>query len=104
MGLRLRPEVDFELVTPDSDPRYKELWQDYYELTCRKGVGIEYAKREMRRRTTLIGAMLVRAGRADGMLCGTSGPYASHLKYVAEAIGRADGSLYPRSVGPTNSS
>jgi malate dehydrogenase (oxaloacetate-decarboxylating)(NADP+) len=87
-GLRLRAGTDFELVNPDSDHRYKELWQDYYELTCRKGVGVEYAKREMRRRTTLIGAMLVRHGHADGMLCGTFGKHSLHLQYIAEVIGR----------------
>jgi len=90
-GLRLQPGRDFELVNPDSDPRYKELWQDYYNLTCRKGVGIEYAKREMRRRTTLIGAMLVRHGYADAMLCGTFGTHALHLRYIADVIGRRAG-------------
>jgi malate dehydrogenase (oxaloacetate-decarboxylating)(NADP+) len=72
-------------------PRYKELWQDYYELTCRKGVGIEYAKREMRRRTTLIGAMLLRHNYADGMLCGTFGKLSQHLRYVDDVIGRKPG-------------
>ena len=90
-GLRVRAGEHFELVNPDSDPRYKELWQDYYELMCRKGVGVEYAKREMRRRTTLIGAMLVRHGYADGMLCGTFGKHSLHLRYIAEAIGRKPG-------------
>ncbi|WP_131110283.1 NADP-dependent malic enzyme [Sulfuricystis thermophila] len=90
-GLRLVAGRDFELVNPDSDPRYKELWQDYYNLTCRKGVGVEYAKREMRRRTTLIGAMLVRHGYADAMLCGTFGTHALHLRYIAEVIGRRPG-------------
>jgi malate dehydrogenase (oxaloacetate-decarboxylating)(NADP+) len=90
-GLRLRIGEDFELVNPDSDARYKELWQDYYALTCRQGIGVEYAKREMRRRTTLIGAMLVRHGYADAMLCGTFGRHALHLKYIAEVIGRKPG-------------
>jgi malate dehydrogenase (oxaloacetate-decarboxylating)(NADP+) len=90
-GLRMRAGTDFELVNPDSDPRYKELWQDYYELTCRKGIGVEYAKREMRRRTTLIAAMLVRHGYADGMICGTFGRHALHLKFIAEVIGRKPG-------------
>ncbi|MBU1237483.1 MAG: NADP-dependent malic enzyme [Gammaproteobacteria bacterium] len=90
-GLHIKPGVDFELVNPDSDPRHRELWQDYYELTCRKGVSVEYAKRETRRRTTLIGAMLVRRGYADGMICGTFGRHALHLKYVAEVIGRKPG-------------
>jgi malate dehydrogenase (oxaloacetate-decarboxylating)(NADP+) len=90
-GLRIRAGDHFELVNPDSDPRYKELWQDYYELTCRKGVGIEYAKREMRRRTTLIGAMLVRHQHADGLLCGTFGKHSLHLRYIADVIGLKPG-------------
>ena len=90
-GLRVRAGEHFELVNPDSDPRYKELWQDYYELMCRKGIGVEYAKREIRRRTTLIGAMLVRHGYADGMLCGTFGKHSLHLRYIAEVIGRKPG-------------
>jgi malate dehydrogenase (oxaloacetate-decarboxylating)(NADP+) len=90
-GLRIRPGEHFDLVNPDSDARYKDLWQDYYNLTCRKGVGVEYAKREMRRRTTLIGAMLVRHGYADGMICGTFGGHGLHLKYIADVIGRKPG-------------
>jgi malate dehydrogenase (oxaloacetate-decarboxylating)(NADP+) len=90
-GLRLRAGEHFELVNPDSDPRYKELWQDYYNLMCRKGIGVEYAKREMRRRTTLIGAMLVRHNYADAMLCGTFGKHALHLRYIADVIGRKPG-------------
>jgi malate dehydrogenase (oxaloacetate-decarboxylating)(NADP+) len=90
-GLRIRAGEHFELVNPDSDPRYKELWQDYYALTCRKGIGVEYAKREMRRRTTLIGAMLVRHNYADGMLCGTFGKHSLHLRYIAEVIGLKPG-------------
>jgi len=90
-GLRVRAGEHFELVSPDSDPRYKELWQDYYELTCRKGISVEYAKREMRRRTTLIGAMLVRHNYADAMLCGTFGKHSLHLNFIADVIGRKPG-------------
>jgi malate dehydrogenase (oxaloacetate-decarboxylating)(NADP+) len=90
-ALRIRPGEHFELVNPDSDPRYKDLWQDYYNLMCRRGVSVEYAKREMRRRTTLIGAMLVRHGYADAMLCGTFGSHSQHLSYVGEVLGRRAG-------------
>ncbi len=90
-GLRIRPGEHFELVSPDSDPRYKELWQDYYGLMSRKGVGVEYAKREMRRRTTLIGAMLVRHNYADAMLCGTFGKHSLHLRYIETVIGLKPG-------------
>ncbi|MDD5250465.1 MAG: NADP-dependent malic enzyme [Rhodocyclaceae bacterium] len=87
-GLRVRPGVDFELVNPDSDPRYKELWQDYYNIMCRKGIGVEYAKRELRRRTTLIGAMLLRHNHAEGLVCGTYGRHTIHLRYIENVIGR----------------
>ncbi len=90
-GLRIRPGNDFELVNPDSDPRYKELWQDYYEIMCRKGISVEYAKREMRRRTTLIGAMLVRRKHAEGLICGTFGKHSLHLRYIDNVIGRRAG-------------
>jgi malate dehydrogenase (oxaloacetate-decarboxylating)(NADP+) len=90
-GLRIRAGQHFELVNPDSDPRYKELWQDYHNIMCRRGVSIEYAKREMRRRTTLIGAMLVKHGFADAMLCGTFGRHAQHLRYVGEVLGQRAG-------------
>ena len=90
-GLRIRAGEHFELVNPDFDPRYKELWQDYHGMMARKGISAEYAKREMRRRTTLIGAMLVRHNYADAMLCGTFGKHSLHLRYIETAIGRKPG-------------
>jgi malate dehydrogenase (oxaloacetate-decarboxylating)(NADP+) len=60
LGLRIRAGKDFELVNPDSDPRYREYWTLYHRLTERKGVSVEYAKTEVRRRITLIAALLVR--------------------------------------------
>ncbi len=90
-GLRIRAGEHFELVNQDSDSRYKDMWQDYYNIMCRRGVSIEYAKREMRRRTTLIGAMLVKHGYADAMLCGTFGYLAQHLRYIDPVLGRREG-------------
>ncbi len=72
-GLRLKAGVDFEIVNPEQDPRYREYWNAYYRLTERMGVSQQYAKIEMRRRLTLIGAMLMHMGEADGMLCGMIG-------------------------------
>src|SRR5471030_2914269 len=66
-GLRLKAGVDFELINPDHDARYREYWEEYYRLTARRGVSQEYAKIEMRRRNTLIGAMTIHRGAADGM-------------------------------------
>jgi len=90
-GLRMKPGVDFEVVNPELDPRYREYWNEYYRLTERKGVSQQYAKIEMRRRLTLIGAMLIHMGEADGMLCGTFGTHELHRNYVDQVIGLRKG-------------
>jgi malate dehydrogenase (oxaloacetate-decarboxylating)(NADP+) len=91
LGLRVRPGREFQLVNPELDPRYREYWMSYHKLTERKGVSPEYARIEMRRRNTLIGAMMMYKGEADGMLCGTFGTHALHLHYVDQVIGLAPG-------------
>ncbi|HEU4621895.1 MAG TPA: NADP-dependent malic enzyme [Burkholderiaceae bacterium] len=90
-GLRLKPDVDFELINPEYDSRYRDYWTTYHAMTSRKGVTEQYAKIEMRRRHTLIGAMLIHKGAADGMICGTFGTHALHLRYVDQVIGRKPG-------------
>ncbi|HZF23399.1 MAG TPA: NADP-dependent malic enzyme [Burkholderiales bacterium] len=90
-GLRIRPGRDFEMVNPNSDPRFRDYWQEYYALVQRKGVSMEYARREVTRRTTLIGALMVRRGDADAMLCGTIAEHSLHLGYVANVIGLRKG-------------
>jgi len=90
-GLRLKPGVDIDLVSTENDPRYRDYWQAYHRLTERKGVTEQMAKIEMRRRLTLIGAMLVHKGDADGLICGTWGNTALHLHYIDQVIGRRPG-------------
>jgi len=91
LGLRMRAGREFQVVNPEQDPRYKEYWKAYHKLTERKGVSPEYARLEMRRRNTLIGAMMMVMGEAEGMLCGTFGSHALHLNYVDQVIGRRPG-------------
>jgi malate dehydrogenase (oxaloacetate-decarboxylating)(NADP+) len=90
-GLRIRPGVDFEVVNPEGDPRYREYWMEYFRLMERRGVTIPYAKLEMRRRLTLIGAMMVRRGEADGMICGMISRYKGHLPYIDNVLGKRAG-------------
>jgi len=91
LGLRIRPEKDFKVVNPESDPRYRAYWTEYHALAARRGVSEQYAKIEMRQRPTLIGAMMIHMGEADGMLCGTFGTHALHLDYVRQVIGLRKG-------------
>ena len=90
-GLRIRAEQDFDLVNPDHNPRTEELWKLYHQLMERKGVSVEYAKREIRRRMTLLGSLLLRLGYADGLICGTSGIHRVHLDFVSSVVGRREG-------------
>ncbi len=90
-GLRLKPEVDFEVINPEFDERYRDYWQTYHAMTARKGITEPYAKLEMRRRHTLIGSMMIHKGDADGMICGTFGTIPLHLHYVNQVLGKREG-------------
>jgi malate dehydrogenase (oxaloacetate-decarboxylating)(NADP+) len=86
-GPRLQAERDYDVVNTEHDHRYRDYWQTYHRLTERKGVTAQLAKIEMRRRLTLIGAMMIHRGHADGMLCGTFGTHELHRQYVDQVIG-----------------
>ncbi|BBR74337.1 NADP-dependent malic enzyme [Acinetobacter baumannii] len=91
LGLRLQHGVNIEIVDQEQNPLYEEFWKDYYQTTQRKGITVEYAQREARRRSTLIAALLVKFGKADGMLCGTYSSYNIHLDFVRNVIGLKEG-------------
>jgi len=93
-GLRIKAGADFDLINPEFDSRYRDYWQEYHRLTERRGVSVPYAKIEMRRRHTLIGAMMIHRGEADGMLCGTFGTHSLHLNYIDQVIGLRPGARH----------
>jgi malate dehydrogenase (oxaloacetate-decarboxylating)(NADP+) len=90
-GLRMKMAEDFEVVNPENDPRFRDFWQTYLDLTERKGVSESFAKLETRRRNTLIGSLMISKDMADGMICGTIGNPATHLKYIDEVVGQEPG-------------
>ncbi len=90
-GLRLRQGQDYAVVNVESDERYRDFWQTYHRMTERKGVTVQVAKIEMRRRLTLIGSMLLHKGYVDGLICGTWGTTALHLGYIDQVIGKRQG-------------
>jgi len=91
LALRVRPGKDFELVNPNNDSRFRNYWRLYHDLMQRRGVSVEVAKREVIRRTTLIGALMVKQNDADAMVCGTYGEHGTHLNYIANVIGLRPG-------------
>ncbi len=90
-GLRLKEGRDYEVVNVEQDDRYRDFWQTYHRMTERKGITVQVAKIEMRRRLSLIGAMLLHKGDVDGLICGTWGTNATHLPYVDQVIGKRPG-------------
>ena len=90
-NLRIRPGVDFDIVNPESDERYRECWTAYHKLMVRRGITPALAKEAMRRKPTLIGAMLLKLGYADGLLCGMTGQYSHQLGVISQVIGKRQG-------------
>lgn len=90
-GLRLREGEDYTVVNVEMDHRYRDFWQTYHRMTERKGITAPMAKIEMRRRLSLIGAMLLHKGDVDGMICGTWGSLALHLQYLDQVVGKRTG-------------
>ena len=90
LGLRLRPE-DYEVVNVEQDDRYKRFWQAYHQKMARRGVTPQLAQMEMRRRMTLIGAMLLDDNEVDGLICGTMGGTDEHLRYLDQILGKRAG-------------
>jgi malate dehydrogenase (oxaloacetate-decarboxylating)(NADP+) len=90
-GLRMVCGTDIDIVNPEDDSRFSEFWKSYLAIMERKGVTASFAKLEMRRRNTLIGATLLSKGMADGLICGTISKVSTHLKYIDEVIGHEKG-------------
>ena len=90
-SLRIRQGVDFDIVNPESDERYRECWTAYHKLMVRHGVTPALAKEALRRKPTVIGAILLKLGYADGLLCGMTGQYKHHLGVIRQVIGKRPG-------------
>jgi malate dehydrogenase (oxaloacetate-decarboxylating)(NADP+) len=90
-GIRIRPNVDFEVVNPEDDPRYRQYVDDYLALVGRQGVNPETARTIVRTNNTVIGALSVKRGEADALICGVEGRYDRHLRDVRQIIGLRPG-------------
>ncbi len=89
LGLRIRPGESFDLVNPIRDERYEDYWRLYHKLTERRGVSPDLAQTVVRTNATVIGALAVRRGDADALICGSEGQYVQHLQHIDAIIGKA---------------
>ncbi|MFC5755164.1 NADP-dependent malic enzyme [Rhizobium sp. GCM10022189] len=87
-GLRIRPLADFEVINPEDDPRFREYVDLYLQLVGRRGVIPEAARTIVRTNTTVIGALALKRGEADALICGLEGRYEKHLRDVRQIIGK----------------
>ncbi|EKP4388566.1 NADP-dependent oxaloacetate-decarboxylating malate dehydrogenase [Cronobacter malonaticus] len=91
LGLQIEAGKDFEIVNNESDPRFKEYWNEYYSIMKRRGITQEQAQRAVIGNSTVIGAIMVHRGEADAMICGTIGDYHEHFSVVQQIFGYRDG-------------
>lgn len=90
-GLKIRPGRDFEFINPEDDPRYRDYVDDYFECVGRNGVSPDAARTVVRTNATVIGALAVKRGDGDALICGLEGRFRKHLGHVKSIIGMADG-------------
>jgi malate dehydrogenase (oxaloacetate-decarboxylating)(NADP+) len=98
LGLRIRPNQDFELIDPQHNPHYEECWQEYHRLRGRYGVDPNKARVRVNTRATVIGALLLRLGYGDALLCGLIGGYPDHVNYVLDIVGLREGVKTPAAM------
>jgi malate dehydrogenase (oxaloacetate-decarboxylating)(NADP+) len=91
MGLRLRVGEDVQVVDPATHANHDAYAAAYHETMARRGVSPQTARLHLRTRATLLGAMMVRQGDADALICGTIARYDWHLQYVRSVIPLAKG-------------
>jgi len=92
-GLKIKPGVDFLVVNPESDERYRQYCDTYHQLMQRRGVTPDIAKTVMRTNNTAIAAVMVHLDHADSLICGAVGQYLTHLTHIEQILGTKE--LYP---------
>ncbi|MEN5082500.1 NADP-dependent malic enzyme [Bosea sp. TWI1241] len=90
-GLTIRPGVDFEVVNPEDDPRYRDYVQTYLDIAGRRGITPDAARVLVRTNNTVIAALAVMRGEADAMITGLEGRFLSRLRHIRDIIGLEPG-------------
>lgn len=90
-GLSLDPAKDFEIINPEDDPRYRDYVSLFHSLVGRSGVTPDTARQVVRTNTTVIGALAVKRGEADALICGLQGRFIKHVRDIRSVIGLQDG-------------
>lgn len=90
-GLSFSLSRDVELIDPEDDPRYRSYVQTYLDVAGRKGITPDAARTLVRTNSTIIGAIAVRRGEADALICGLEGRFETRLRIIRDVIGLQPG-------------
>jgi malate dehydrogenase (oxaloacetate-decarboxylating)(NADP+) len=90
-GLTIEPEVDFQVIDPRSDPRYRDYVATYLSVAGRKGVTPDVARTVVRTSPSVIGALALHRGEVDALICGLEGRFTSRLDHIRDIVGLAPG-------------
>lgn len=90
-GLGIQAGRDFEVINPEDDPRYRDYVSLFHSLVGRNGVTPDTARTIVRTNTTVIAALAVKRGEADGLICGLQGRYIKHVRDIRSIIGLQTG-------------
>jgi malate dehydrogenase (oxaloacetate-decarboxylating)(NADP+) len=98
LGLRIAIDRDFALLNPEDVPNYARDWQLYHQIMGRRGVSPDTARTAVRTRNAVLGALAVRQGEADGLICGLVGRYSRVLADIIDVIGLRPGVEVPAAL------
>jgi len=98
LGLRIAIDKDFTLLNPEDVPNYARDWQLYHQIMGRRGVSPDTARTAVRTRNAVLGALAVRQGEADGLICGLVGRYSRVLSDIIDVIGLRPGVEVPAAL------
>jgi len=91
LGLRIREEVDIDIIDPQHNAMLIEYADFYHELMGRKGVTPGGAQHIVKHRHTILAALMLKSGHADAMIAGVVGGFTRSLNNIINVIGKAEG-------------
>ena len=92
--LSLRLDIDGSQVRvfePARDRQFQEYVRAYRAVAGEKEIALDDAQSIVGSESTVAAALLVYRGEADSLLCGKQGAFKTHLRYIDQVIGKAQG-------------
>lgn len=87
LGLRYLNHPDLEIVDPERDDRFNEVWPRYHQLLDRRGATPNVAKAMVRKHNTVIGALMIDMNYADAMICGVNSGFSNQVNFIRDITG-----------------